>query len=159
MRYWLMKTEPTVFSLDDLRNKPHSTDHWEGVRNYQARNYMRDDMKKGDRVLFYHSNCEEPGVAGIAEVTKKAYPDFFSWDRTSRYYDPRSTTEKPRWFMVDLTWKQAFREIVSLKNMKANTALKNMKVLQKGQRLSILPVTKEEFEKVYAMGMKRIQEK
>ena len=159
MRYWLMKTEPTVFSFDDLRNKPHSTDHWEGVRNYQARNYMRDDMKKGDRVLFYHSNCEEPGVAGIAEVTKEAYPDFFSWDPTSRYYDPKSTPEKPRWFMVNLTWRQAFKKIVSLKDMKANPTLRNMKVLQKGQRLSILPVTKEELDTVYAMGMKNIKEK
>lgn len=159
MRYWLMKTEPTVFSFDDLRNKPHSTDHWEGVRNYQARNYMRDDMKKGDRVLFYHSNCEEPGVAGIAEVTKEAYPDFFSWDVTSRYYDPKSTPEKPRWFMVNLTWRQAFKKIVSLKDMKANPTLRNMKVLQKGQRLSILPVTKEELNTVYAMGMKNIKEK
>jgi len=154
-----MKTEPTVFSFDDLRNKPHSTDHWEGVRNYQARNYMRDDMKKGDRVLFYHSNCEEPGVAGIAEVTKEAYPDFFSWDPTSRYYDPKSTPEKPRWFMVNLTWRQAFKKIVSLKDMKANPTLRNMKVLQKGQRLSILPVTKEELDTVYAMGMKNIKEK
>lgn len=159
MRYWLMKTEPTVFSFDDLRNKPHSTDHWEGVRNYQARNYMRDDMKKGDRVLFYHSNCEEPGVAGIAEVTKEAYPDFFSWDPTSRYYDPKSTPEKPRWFMVNLTWRQAFKKIVSLKDMKANPTLRNMKVLQKGQRLSILSVTKEELDTVYAMGMKNIKEK
>jgi predicted RNA-binding protein with PUA-like domain len=154
-----MKTEPTVFSFDDLRNKPHSTDHWEGVRNYQARNYMRDDMKKGDRVLFYHSNCEEPGVAGIAEVTKEAYPDFFSWDPTSRYYDPKSTPEKPRWFMVNLTWRQAFKKIVSLKDMKANPTLRNMKVLRKGQRLSILPVTKEELDTVYAMGMKNIKEK
>jgi predicted RNA-binding protein with PUA-like domain len=154
-----MKTEPTVFSFDDLRNKPHATDHWEGVRNYQARNYMRDDMKKGDRVLFYHSNCEEPGVAGIAEVTKEAYPDFFSWDPTSRYYDPKSTPEKPRWFMVNLTWRQAFKKIVSLKDMKANPTLRNMRVLQKGQRLSILPVTKEELDTVYAMGMKNIKEK
>lgn len=153
-----MKTEPTVFSFDELKNKPHSTDHWEGVRNYQARNYMRDDMRKADRVLFYHSNCEEPGVAGVAEITREAYPDFFAWDRSSRYYDPKSTPQNPRWFMVDLTWKQAFREIVSLRSMKANKSLRNMKVLQKGQRLSILPVTKEEFDLVYAMGMKRIKE-
>lgn len=158
MRYWLMKTEPTVFSFDDLRNKPDSTDHWEGVRNYQARNYMRDDMKKGDKVLFYHSNCEEPGVAGVAEITKEAYPDFFSWDQSSRYYDPKSTPEKSRWFMVDLTWKRTFMRTISLKEMKANTALKTMRVLQKGQRVSILPVTKEEYDIVYAMGMKRIKE-
>jgi len=154
-----MKTEPTVFSLDDLRNKPGSTDHWEGVRNYQARNYMRDDMKVCDRVLFYHSNCKEPGVAGVAEVTKEAYPDFFSWDPTSRYFDPKSSSEKPKWVMVDLSWKQAFKEIVSLKDMKTNPRLKNMRVLQKGQRLSILPVTREEFNAVCAMGKKNIKEK
>lgn len=159
MRYWLMKTEPRVFSLDDLKNKPHSTDHWEGVRNYQARNYMRDDMKKGDRVLFYHSNCEEPGVAGIAEVTKEAYPDFFSWDPTSRYFDPKSTPENPKWFMVDLIWKQAFKRNVSLTDMRKNPRLKNMKVLQKGQRLSILPLTKDEFDTVHIMGMKNMKEK
>ncbi len=159
MRYWLMKTEPTVFSFDDLRNSPGSTDHWEGVRNYQARNYMRDDMKKGDRVLFYHSNCKEPGVQGIAEVTKEAYPDFFSWDPASRYYDPKSTPERPRWFMVDLAWKQAFKNTVSLDDMRAQKSLKNMKVLQKGQRLSIMPVTKEEFDMVCAIGMKQKKEK
>lgn len=159
MRYWLMKTEPTVFSFDDLRNRPGSTDHWEGVRNYQARNYMRDDMKKGDRVLFYHSNCKEPGVQGIAEVTKEAYPDFFSWAPASRYYDPKSTPERPRWFMVDLTWKQAFKKTVSLEDMRAEKSLKNMKVLQKGQRLSIMPVTKEEFDMVCAIGMKQKKEK
>jgi predicted RNA-binding protein with PUA-like domain len=159
MRYWLMKTEPTVFSLDDLRNMPHSTDHWEGVRNYQARNYMRDDMKKGDRVLFYHSNCEEPGVAGIAEVSKEAYPDFFSWDPKSPYFDLKSTPENPKWFMVDLIWKQAFKRKVSLKDMRENPRLKNMKVLQKGQRLSILPLTKDEFDTVYVMGMKNNEEK
>lgn len=154
-----MKTEPAVFSFDDLRNRPGSTDHWEGVRNYQARNYMRDDMRKGDRVLFYHSNCKEPGVMGVAEVTKEAYPDFFSWDPASRYFDTGSTPEKPRWFMVDLTWKQAFKKMVSLDDMKADTRLKNMKVLQKGQRLSIMPVTKEEFDTVCAIGMKHEKER
>ena len=154
MRYWLMKTEPTVFSFEDLMKRPLSTDHWEGVRNYQARNYMKDEMGKGDKVLFYHSNCEVPGVVGIAVISREAYPDFFSWDRTSRYYDPKSTPEKPRWFMVDVTWEKAFRQIVTLKDLKSEPKLKGMKVLQKGQRLSIMPVTKEEFDIVSAMGMK-----
>lgn len=154
MRYWLMKTEPAVFSFEDLRKRPLSTDHWEGVRNYQARNYMKDEMGKGDKVLFYHSNCEVPGVVGIAVISRKAYPDFFSWDRTSRYYDPKSTPEKPRWFMVDVTWAKTFRHIVTLKDLKAEPQLKGMKVLQKGQRLSIMPVTKEEFDIVSAMGMR-----
>lgn len=149
-----MKTEPTVFSFEDLRKRPLSTDHWEGVRNYQARNYMKDEMRKGDKVLFYHSNCEVPGVVGIAVISKEAYPDFFSWDRTSRYYDPKSTPEKPRWFMVDVTWEKAFRHIVTLKDLKSEPKLKGMKVLQKGQRLSIMPVTKEEFDIVSAMGMR-----
>jgi len=154
MRYWLMKTEPTVFSFEDLRKRPRSTDHWEGVRNYQARNHMKDEMRKGDKVLFYHSNCEVPGVVGIAAVSREAYPDFSSWDRTSRYYDPKSTPEKPRWFMVDVTWEKAFRQIVTLKDLKSEPKLKGMKVLQKGQRLSIMPVTKEEFDIVSAMGMR-----
>lgn len=149
-----MKTEPTVFSFEDLRKRPHSTDHWEGVRNYQARNYMKDEMKKGDKVLFYHSNCEVPGVVGIAVISREAYPDFFSWDRTSRYYDPKSTPEKPRWFMVDVTREKAFRHIVTLKDLKSEPKLKGMKVLQKGQRLSIMPVTQEEFDIVSAMGMR-----
>ena len=154
MKYWLMKTEPTVFSFDDLKEKPRSTDHWEGVRNYQARNYMKE-MKKGDRILFYHSNSEEPGIVGIAEITTEAYPDFFSWDPKSRYYDPRSTPENPRWYMVDVTWKKAFKKIVTLKELKADPQLRTMKVLQKGQRLSVMPVTDEEFEIVAALGMQR----
>jgi len=154
MRYWLMKTEPTVFSFEDLKKRLRSTDHWEGVRNYQARNYMKDEMKKGDKVLFYHSNCEEPGVVGIAEITREAYPDHFSWDGRSRYYDPKSTPENPRWFMVNVTWKKAFRRTITLKDLKADPKLKGMKVLQKGQRLSVMPVTREEFEIVSVMGMR-----
>ena len=149
-----MKTEPTVFSFEDLMKRPLSTDHWEGVRNYQARNYMKDEMRKGDKVLFYHSNCEVPGVVGIAVISREAYPDFFSWDRTSRYYDPKSTPEKPRWFMVDVSWEKEFRQIVTLKDLKSVPKLKGMKVLQKGQRLSIMPVTKEEFDIVSALGMR-----
>lgn len=154
MKYWLMKTEPAVFSFEELRKKPRSTDHWEGVRNYQARNYMKE-MKKGDQVLFYHSNCEIPGVVGIAEITKQAYPDFFAWDETSRYYDPQSTPAQPRWFMVDVTWKKAFGDTVTLTDLKADSRLREMKVVQKGQRLSVMPVTKEEFEIVAAMGAKK----
>ena len=149
-----MKTEPSVFSFEDLRERPRSSDHWEGVRNYQARNYMKDEMRKGDNVLFYHSNCEVPGVVGIAVISREAYPDFFSWDRTSRYYDPKSTPENPRWFMVDVTWGKAFRHIVTLKDLKSEPKLKGMRVLQKGQRLSIMPVTNEEFDIVSAMGMR-----
>ena len=97
MKYWLMKTEPEVFSIDDLQNNPKKITHWEGVRNYQARNFMRDEMKKGDKVLIYHSNCRPPGVAGIAEVCSESYPDHFAWDKKSKYFDPKSDPTNPRW--------------------------------------------------------------
>ncbi|MBA4371683.1 MAG: EVE domain-containing protein [Thermodesulfovibrio sp.] len=149
--YWLMKTEPTVFSFDDLKAKPEATDHWEGVRNYQARNYMRE-MKKGDLALFYHSNCELPGIVGIAEIVRTSYPDHTSWDKSSRYYDPKSTPQNPRWFMVDVRWKKQFENIISLTQLKDIPALQQMKVLQKGQRLSVMPVTQDEFKKVLKLA-------
>ncbi len=149
-----MKSEPHVFSLEDLKNSPDSTTHWDGVRNYQARNFMRDQMKIGDIVLYYHSNCEEPGVVGVAEVVKEAYPDHSSWDQKSNYFDPKSTPENPRWFMVDIKWKQAFKRLVSLREMKESPALENMRVVQRGQRLSVQPVDKGDFDRVVKMGMK-----
>ena len=151
--YWLMKSEPHVFSLDDLKASPGSKTSWEGVRNYQARNFMRDRMKKNDLVLFYHSSCDHVGVVGVAEVTKEAYPDHTAWEPDSRYYDPRSTPENPVWVMVDITWKKAFRRVVTLQQMRKVPNLRNMKAVQKGQRLSVQPVTREEFEKVCEMGM------
>lgn len=110
MNYWLMKSEPDVFSIDDLKKRPHSTEHWDGVRNYQARNFMKDGMKKGDLIFFYHSNCEEPGIVGLAKVVKEAYPDFTSWDKKSKYYDEKSTPEKPRWFMVDVKFQKNLKK-------------------------------------------------
>ncbi len=153
-RYWLMKSEPDVFSLDHLKQAKHSTTHWEGVRNYQARNFMRDQMQVGDLVLYYHSNCEVPGVVGIAEVVKEAYPDFTAWDPKSHYFDPKSTEAAPRWFMVDIKYRSTFKRTVSLQAMKATPALAEMKVVQKGQRLSVQPVEKAHFEKVVQMGTK-----
>jgi predicted RNA-binding protein with PUA-like domain len=150
-QFWLMKSEPSVFSLKDLKARPRSIDHWDGVRNYQARNYMRG-MKKGDLVLFYHSNCETPGVVGLAEVVREAYPDHTAFDPLSRYYDPKSLRGNPRWFMVDVQWKEDFQRTVSLGEMRNTPALKDMKVLKEGQRLSVMPVTREEFEKVCALG-------
>jgi predicted RNA-binding protein with PUA-like domain len=147
-----MKSEPTVFSFDDLKARHKSTDHWEGVRNYQARNYMRQ-MKKGDLALFYHSNCETPGVVGIAEVVREAYPDHTAFDPISSYYDPKSKQDNPRWFMVDVKWKEEFLRIVALHEMRNTPELSGMKLMQKGQRLSVMPVTKEEFEKVRSLGM------
>jgi predicted RNA-binding protein with PUA-like domain len=151
-QFWLMKSEPAVFSFDDLRARSGSADHWEGVRNYQARNYMRQ-MRKGDLVLFYHSNCETPGVAGIAEVIREAYPDFTAFDPMSAYYDSKSKPDDPRWFMVDVKWKEAFSGMVTLSEMRSTPELAGMKLLRKGQRLSVMPVTKEEFEKIRSLGM------
>ena len=152
-KYWLFKSEPDVFSFDDLKAGPNSTTYWDGVRNYQARNFMRDEMKKGDSVLFYHSRCDQIGIVGVAEVTKEAYPDHTSWDPNSKYFDPKSTPENPRWHMVDITWKRAFKRVVTLQEMKETPELQNMRVVQRGQRLSVQPVTKDEFEKVYELGM------
>jgi len=147
-----MKSEPAFFSFDDLKDRPRSTDHWEGVRNYQARNYMRE-MKKGDYMLFYHSNCENPGIVGIAEIVREAYPDYTAFDPKSRYYDPKSAPENPRWFMVDVKWKQAFRRTVTLREMRSMKEVSGMKLLQRGQRLSVMPVTEDEFETIRSLGM------
>ncbi len=139
MNYWLMKSEPDVFGIDDL--KAAGTDHWDGVRNYQARNMMRDDMKKGDPVFFYHSNCKEPGIVGIAEVVREGYPDHTAFDPESKYYDPKSDPEKPRWFMVDLKYVRHFKRTISLQELKQQSELADFKLIQRGNRLSVMPVT------------------
>lgn len=153
-KYWLMKSEPEAFSFEDLKNCPKKTEHWDGIRNYQARNLMRDDMQKGDHVLFYHSNAgAETGVVGLAEiVSKEAYPDHTAWDKKSKYYDEKSTPENPRWLMVDVKYKKAFKNLVSLKELKAQKSLADMRVVQRGQRLSIQPVEKKHFDRVCKMG-------
>lgn len=152
IKYWLMKTEPDVLSINDLKNRPSKKEYWDGVRNYQARNFMRDDMSKGDLVLIYHSSCEHIGVAGIAKVSKEAIPDPTSWDRSSKYFDPKSTKENPRWFMVEVQYVKAFKNIVTLAQIKSESSLGGMKLVQKGSRLSIMPVTKEEFEFIRLLG-------
>lgn len=154
MRYWLMKSEPTTFSFDQLKAMPSQTEHWDGVRNYQARNFMRE-MRTGDLVLFYHSNCEQPAAVGIAEVVREAYPDFTAWDRASDHFDPASTPEAPRWFMVDVRWKQAFPKPLTLAEMKEMPELQEMPLLKRGNRLSVLPVTKDQFDAIVSRGMKR----
>jgi len=151
--YWLFKSEPQVFSFDDLKNEPGATTHWDGVRNYQARNFMRDEMKVGDLVLYYHSNCDVPGVVGIAEIVREGYPDHTALDPQSNYFDPKSTTDTPRWVMVDIKWKQAFNRIVSLQEMKDTPELADMRVVQRGQRLSVQPVEKHHFDKVVSLGL------
>ncbi len=151
-QYWLMKSEPETFSIEDLKNCKNQTEPWDGIRNYQARNFMRDVMKVGDEVLFYHSSCAEPGVVGIAEIVKESYPDPTQWDKKSKYYDEKSTKENPRWYLVDVKFRKEFDEIVSLKEIKAKKELAGMLVVQRGQRLSIQPVEKKDFEMIEKLG-------
>tara|TARA_R110002072_G_scaffold64203_1_gene159105 strand:+ start:80284 stop:80730 length:447 start_codon:yes stop_codon:yes gene_type:complete len=139
-----MKSEPDVFGIDDL--KKVKKEFWDGVRNYQARNFMRDDMKKGDKILFYHSSCKVPGIAGMATVSKECVPDVTSWNKKSKYYDEKSSEENPRWFMVQVKFEEKFKEVISLSELKNYKELKEMKLLQKGSRLSIMPVSKKEFD-------------
>ena len=146
-----MKSEPDVFSIDDLARDKQA--HWDGVRNYQARNFMRDTMKKGDLVLFYHSSTDPAGVAGIAKVRKEAYPDHTSWDPKSDFYDPRSTPKKPTWFMVDIEFVEKFPNLVTLEKLKSTPSLKGMMVIRRGMRLSIQPVGREHFEMIKKMGL------
>ncbi len=146
-----MKSEPGTFSIDDLAQRPRQTEHWDGVRNYQARNFMRDDMRVGDEILFYHSNCDEPGVVGIAEVAREAYPDFTATDPDSKYYDPKSTADEPRWFMVDVRFVRKFAHVVPLRELRGNPQLQDMMLLQKGSRLSITPVTARQWKAILAM--------
>ena len=145
MRYWLMKSEPDEFSIDDLAAAPKKTTPWFGVRNYQARNYMRDHMKVGDRVLFYHSSCEVPGIAGIARVASKAYPDDSQFDRKGEYFDPKAKREDPRWMLVDVKLVKKTR-LMPLEEMRTYPQLSRMITLKPGNRLSITPVTAAEWK-------------
>ncbi|HQN65078.1 MAG TPA: EVE domain-containing protein [Methylophilus sp.] len=145
MRYWLMKSEPADVSIDDLASMPNQTVDWYGVRNYQARNFMRDQMKIGDGVLFYHSNCDEPGIVGICEVCALAYPDRFQFVKGHKHYDPKSTPESPRWLNVDVKLVRKTRNL-TLKEMREIPELANMRILQRGNRLSITPVDPKEWE-------------
>ena len=151
MNYWLMKSEPTAFSIDDLKAMPDGTDHWDGVRNYQARNMMRDRMKVGDRVFFYHSNCAMPGIVGIMEVVREAYPDPTAFDSKSKYFDEKSDPNNPRWFMVDVRYIRHTRRIIPLAELKAHAALENMALVRKGNRLSVMPVTENEWDCILAL--------
>jgi predicted RNA-binding protein with PUA-like domain len=150
MRYWLMKSEPGECSIDDLAAAPAQTVPWVGVRNYQARNFMRDEMAPGDGVLFYHSSCPEPGIAGLAEVASAAYPDATQFDPTSHYFDAKSKPEAPRWSHVDVKLARKTR-LLSLAEMRAAPALSTMRVLGRGNRLSITPVSAEEWRAVLAL--------
>lgn len=153
MKYWLLKSEPDVYGIDDL--KRDGTTSWEGVRNYQARNFMRDDMAVGDRVLFYHSRSKPPGVAGLATITRASYPDHYAFDATHKYHDPKSSPDNPRWVMVDIGYAETFPGLVSLADLKADPALEGMLVTKRGQRLSVQPVSPEHFAHVVALGRSR----
>ena len=145
MQYWLMKSEPTSFSLEDLKNCPLQTECWDGVRNYQARNYMRDEMSIGDIAWFYHS-CLRPSLVGLTKVVSSSYPDHTSWDTTSPYFDPKSTPENPRWFMVDVQFVAELARPILLSELRTIAGLEKMVLLQKGCRLSIQPVTPKEHQ-------------
>ena len=149
--YWLFKSEPSSFSLGDLKNRPDSTEHWDGVRNFQARNYLRDQVRVGDQVFFYHSNIAEPAVVGIAEVVKAGYPDFTAFDPQSNYFDPRSTPEKPTWYMVDVKFVRELPRPVTLSELKAIPELSDMPLLNRS-RLSIQPVGKEEWDQILRLA-------
>lgn len=146
MKYWLAKSEPDVFSFADLQKAPKKTTCWDGVRNYQARNTLRDEMKKGDRVFYYHSNAEPSGIAGICEVVREGYPDHTAFDPRDPHFDPKSRQDAPTWFMVDVKAVAAFPRLVTLAELKGVKGLEKMALLQKGSRLSVQPVTRKEWE-------------
>jgi predicted RNA-binding protein with PUA-like domain len=154
-RYWLMKCEPDAYAIDDLERDGTTT--WEGVRNFQARNFLRDEIKVGDGVLFYASNAEPTGVTGVAEVSREGYPDPFAFKKGHHYYDPKSDPANPTWYMVDIRFVEKFPQIVPLSTLKQTPGLEKMTVTQKGSRLSVQPVTKAEFEIVRKLGRRRGQ--
>ena len=150
MAYWLMKSEPDTFSIDDLSNKPRKTTAWDGVRNYQARNYMRE-MKRGDEVFFYHSSCREVGIVGIAEVAKEAYPDATAFDPDDPHFDPKSKPEAPTWDLVDIRLKRKLKRVIGLDELKANDKLTDFALTRRGNRLSVLPVTAAQWRTILKM--------
>jgi len=151
-KYWLFKSEPSEFSWDDLKKSKNQATFWDGVRNYQARNFLRDEIKKGDGVLFYQSSTEPLAVVGYCEVVKDGYPDHTQFDCKSDNYDPKADKKDPTWFMVDIKLVKEFKKPVTLDSIKANSKLKNMKLIQRGQRLSIQPVTKDEWDEILKIG-------
>ena len=149
MQYWLMKSEPSEYSIDHL--KRDNVEHWDGVRNYQARNMMRDQMKVGDLAFLYHSNCNEIGIVGIMTIHKEGYPDHLAFDPKDKHYDPKSDPEKPRWFMVDVKYKRKMKRVISLQELRDTKGLEDMALVRKGNRLSVMPVSKEEWNLILAM--------
>ncbi len=150
MAYWLMKSEPDAFSIDDLK-KVHRNS-WDGVRNYQARNMMRDDMRKGDLAFFYHSNCKEPGIVGIVRVCREAYPDNIEFGRKGKYVKQNKDIDNPTWFMVDVQYQRKLKRTITLRELKAHAALADMPLVRKGNRLSVMPVTEQEWEFILGLN-------
>ena len=149
-KYWLVKSEPNAYSIDNLVKDKKT--YWDGVRNYQARNIMRDDMKKGDLVLFYHSNAEPNAVVGICEIVREGYPDFTAFDSENKYFDPKSNSENPTWIMVDIKLVKKFKRPVTLKEIKENSKLQTMRLVQRGNRLSVMPIEKKEFDLILKLS-------
>jgi len=146
MKYWLMKSEPTSYSIDDLKRDKRTA--WDGVRNYQARNFMRDEMQVGDLAFFYHSNTEPIGIAGVMKICSKPYPDPTAFDKKDHHYDPKSKKENPTWYLVDMSFVEKFKEVIPLSALKLDPAFKDMLVVQKGSRLSVQPVSERDFKAV-----------
>lgn len=152
MNYWLIKSEPDAFSIDDLRNCAGGKDHWDGIRNYQARNFMRDDMRKGDLAFFYHSSCPNPGIVGICEIVSEAYPDHTAFDAASKYFDAKSDPENPRWLMVDVKYRRKTKRLISLEEIKKHAdRLEGLPLIRRGNRLSIMPVGKPHWDFILSL--------
>ncbi|MCG6898493.1 MAG: EVE domain-containing protein [Gammaproteobacteria bacterium] len=142
MKYWLMKSEPDVFGIADLEGCPGKTEPWDGVRNYQVRNMMRDEMKKGDLAFFYHSNCKQPGIAGIMKIVREGYPDHTAFDSKEKYFDPKSDSQNPRWYMVDVQHVRTLKRIITLNELKSHRELSDLPLVRRGNRLSVMPISK-----------------
>jgi predicted RNA-binding protein with PUA-like domain len=152
MNHWLLKSEPDAFSIDDLASRPRGTAHWDGIRNYQARNYMRDGMRKGDLAFFYHSSCATPGIVGICEIVSGAYPDHTAFDPASKYFDADSDPGEPRWLMVDVKFRRRTRRLISLEEIKQNAdRLEGFALIRRGNRLSIMPVDRPHWDLILAL--------
>jgi predicted RNA-binding protein with PUA-like domain len=152
MKYWLFKSEPSEFSWDGLKQSKNQITFWDGVRNYQARNFLRDEIKKGDGVLFYQSSTEPLAVVGYCKVVKDGYPDHTQFDKKNDHYDEKADLQNPTWFMVDIKLVKEFKKPVTLDSIKAHPKLKSMRLIQRGQRLSVMPVTKDEWDEILKMG-------
>ena len=151
MRYWLMKSEPSEFGIDDLAQRARKTEPWDGVRNYQASNMMRDEMKKGDLAFFYHSNCKEPGIVGVMKIVRQGYPDPTAFDPQDKHYDPKSDPETPRWFLVNVQLVRKLRRTISLQELKSHPELEQLALVRRGNRLSVMPVSEKEWNFILSL--------